>query len=179
MVLPTEIITASIEELESEFQQAHNVKFLDGSMEDHLMIYANGVQPLNAYDPAFVNAVWLDDTTNAPTFVSAVMYNTEHLPSYVMEEDSDDLYVLPPSAPLPKDHLLWPCLVDRPATPSACVQALIDHGCPIVLILYKLVEGLCLHHFTLQNPLSLGGIGGGTFSCTQYVKLHLCSVDSV
>jgi hypothetical protein len=41
------------------------------------------------------------------------------------------------------------------------------------------VDGLRLCHIALQSALSLGGIGGGTFSCVNFVKLLLHSLDNV
>lgn len=89
------------------------------------------------------------------------------------------MYVPSASTPPPREHLLWDCLVDGPTAPPARTRALIDHGCPTVLISSKLADGLCLRKFKLGKAVAMGGVGGGTFSCTDYVKLHVRSCDKI
>ncbi|KAF7783245.1 hypothetical protein Agabi119p4_2621 [Agaricus bisporus var. burnettii] len=89
----------------------------------------------------------------------------------------DEEYVSNPSIPPPRDHLLWTCHLLGPAS-HARVQALIDHGCPTVLISSHLVHALDLRLIPLESPLSLGGVGGGKFACSHFVKLRIRSLDN-
>ncbi|XP_006462325.1 hypothetical protein AGABI2DRAFT_119174 [Agaricus bisporus var. bisporus H97] len=176
---PVGCVTASIEDLDAQFEAAQNSDFLDGSSD----LTINATFPLvSGYSMGSTSGAstsyHVDPTTFQADnmFAGAVMYDDNNLPIDDVLDD-DEMYVLPSTSSPPHDHLLWTCYVDSPHGPSAHVQALIDHGCPTVLISNNLADGLDLCRLTLGKPLSLGGVGEGTFSCTHFVKLHVSSVD--
>jgi hypothetical protein len=84
----------------------------------------------NSKPAAVVTAVFEEDSVSDDSFESA---HTEEVNEYVH-----------PDLSFPA-HLKWTCAVDAPATCTPTpVSALIDHGCPPVLISSDLVEILCL-----------------------------------
>ncbi len=143
-----DIVTASVEELDAEFSAVHVPEFLDGSNEGPVVLYPDGVEPLDAREPLLANAIrssaespMKTDTAPSNTFISAVLYDEDHRASCVLDletADDDETCVLPASIPPLRNHLMWPCLVDGPVGPPARTHALIDHGCPTVLISSKL-----------------------------------------
>jgi hypothetical protein len=132
-----------------------------------------------------VDSVWTNDNPGM-SFVGAVFPEQSDVDSdediYLNDPDAvriHEEWVLSFSTPPPRDHLLWPCHIHGAASsPSPVIHALIDHGCPTVLISCRVVNGLGLRRFALDTSLSLGGVGGGSFSCTDFVKLRLHSLDS-
>ncbi|KIK91635.1 hypothetical protein PAXRUDRAFT_13682 [Paxillus rubicundulus Ve08.2h10] len=85
-------------------------------------------------------------------------------------------------APLLSSHLKWSCLLDGPSlTTPLTIDALIDHGSPVVLIDQQLVNklGLCIRNLKKPLPVSvaMSGKRKQEFSLSQYVKLSCTSLD--
>ncbi|KIJ05142.1 hypothetical protein PAXINDRAFT_53754, partial [Paxillus involutus ATCC 200175] len=85
-------------------------------------------------------------------------------------------------APLLSSHLKWSCLLDGPSlTTPLTIDALIDHGSPVVLIDQQLVNRLGLRIRDLKKPLpvsvAMSGKKKQEFSLSQYVKLSCTSLD--
>ena len=79
-------------------------------------------------------------------------------------------------------HLTWPCLLLGPATSSPiCVDVLIDHGSPLVLIDQRLTSKLGLHVCALPRAMpvtmAMSGEGKDPFLLTHYVQLSCLSLD--
>lgn len=79
-------------------------------------------------------------------------------------------------------HLVWHCAIDDPSSSTRLhVEALIDHGSPIVLINQKLVSLLQLHARVLPQPLSVStaffdnstAASSTPMNLTHWVKLKL------
>lgn len=57
-VQSTDIVTASVEELEAQFNAAQELEILSSFAQDtNLVIYLDGVQPLNLEDLTFTNII--------------------------------------------------------------------------------------------------------------------------
>jgi hypothetical protein len=102
------------------------------------------------------------------------------MPSAVLGDGSDSGNEC--MAPLLYSHLKWSCLLDGPSlTTPLTVDALIDHGSPIVLIDQQLVNklGLCVHNLEKLLPVSvaMSGKKKQEFSLSQFVKLSCTSLD--
>lgn len=102
------------------------------------------------------------------------------MPSAVLGDgiDSESKCIAPFSVP----HLHWQCLVDGLSSPSPiAINALIDHGSPLVLIDAKLVEQLGLHLCHLHKPvpvsLAISGEGKNPLLLADYVHLSCSSLD--
>lgn len=103
------------------------------------------------------------------------------MPSSVIEEMSEsdnDTYVAPFETP----HLIWPCLLTGPHSPSfECVKALIDHGSHLVLINEDLVAklGLCKRklHTTIGANSAFLNSASSSFSFSEYVHLSPSSIN--
>jgi hypothetical protein len=191
-VFPSNAVTDSVGDLNAEFIAAcqdKNSVFLDGSTTVNAVDFGPSAcsvtieeypapdnYPSSTDNYYATNSVWSNDEPNV-SFVGTVFPEKSSEDSdedmYLNDPDAvqlDEEYMLSPSTPPPRDHLLWPCHIDGPAS-LPVLHALIDHGCPTVLISCRVVNGLALHRFALKSRLSLGGVGGGTFSCTEFVKL--------
>lgn len=120
-----------------------------------------------------------DDNMNEDSTQSSSVYDedsgdSESLDAYVLEPNPSNL--LPP--------LWWDCRIDGPVTDvPIIVKALIDTGCPTVLISPELAECLHLEVKPLHKPLtvnaaySTGGKRGSRISLDRFVKLSVCSKD--
>lgn len=95
------------------------------------------------------------------------------------DECVSDLFMLP-------QHLKWTCCVDVLFTCAPTpIEALIDHGCPPVLISSKLVEILGLVPKKLFKSMSVSGAftkekrnPDSRLLLSHYCKLHVQSPDS-
>ena len=124
-------------------------------------------------------------TSTSTTSVAAV-FETESDDENIFDDDELDKYV-PDTSPLPQ-HLWWNCHVnDRPIGVASPIRALIDHGCPPVLISSRLANSLSLPRRTLHKAFPVSGAFNNLHSdkmdtpsvLTEYCKIKLLSVDSV
>lgn len=85
-----------------------------------------------------------------------------------LSHDSDNLVSVPFSIP----HIVWNCAIDNPIFHHHLnVEALIDHGSPIVLIDQELVSHLQLHLHTLPQVFPVSGAFSKDPSVTTLILL--------
>ena len=86
--------------------------------------------------------------------------------------DSEE-YVLP--SELSDKHILWSPIIHAPSRFSDPLEALIDDGCPTVLIRDDVVSRLGLRRFKIAGCLVLGSAWGKKQKATEWVKLKVSS----
>jgi hypothetical protein len=120
-----------------------------------------------------------------PSTVIAAVFDNDSEDNTMFEDEDLDKYV-PKILSFP-DHLWWDCCVSAPATCAPTpFRALIDHGCPPVLISSDMADLLLLQRKRLYKPFSVSGAFvkeknrdmDSSPVLTEYCKLHLQSVDS-
>jgi len=103
------------------------------------------------------------------------------MPSSVLDDGSDsedDMCV----APFETAHLIWPCLLTGPSSPSfERVEALIDHGSHLVLIDENIVNKLRLRKRKLHTKIEANSAfidnSSSPFSFSEYVLLSPSSIN--
>lgn len=92
-----------------------------------------------------------------PAAIVGTVFDTDSDSDVELGDNEYDKYV-PNVASLPK-HLWWTCCLDAPTVCApTLLKALIDHGCPPVLILSDLVDIMALPQRKLFNPYPVSGV---------------------